>query len=121
VAPISAAPSSGRVADTVRSCLDEHKAEDIVTIDLAGKSSLADLMIIASGRSDRHVGAIADHVFKELKELGLKHLHIEGVPHCDWVLVDAGDVIVHIFRPEVRAFYRLERLWTEEAPQARAN
>ena len=121
MASTSAALSAGPVADAIRDCLDEHKAEDIVSIDLTGKSSLADIMIIASGRSDRHVGAIADHVFQRLKALGLKHLQIEGLPHCDWVVVDAGDVIVHIFRPEVRAFYRLERLWSEEAPQARAN
>jgi len=118
VASTSAALSAGPVADAIRDCLDEHKAEDIVSIDLTGKSSLADIMIIASGRSDRHVGAIADHVFQRLKALGLKHLQIEGLPHCDWVLVDAGDVIVHVFRPEVRAFYNLEKMWRAEHPAA---
>src|SRR5262249_36324781 len=102
-------------------CLDDNKAEDLVTIDLTGKSSLADYMVVASGRSNRHVGAIADHILKRLKELGLDDVQVEGLPGCDWVLVDAGDIIVHIFRPEVRQFYRLERLWLEEARDARAH
>ena len=101
-------------------CLDDNKAEDIVTIDLHGKSNLTDTMIVCSGRADRHVGAIADYLVKYLKETGHSPLGVEGTPVCDWVLVDAGDVIVHIFRPEVRAFYRLERLWQEEAPPAEA-
>jgi ribosome-associated protein len=113
----AASPAGSELARQILECLDEHKAEDLVSIDLKGKSSLADMMIIASGRSDRHVGAIAEHVVERLKELGLKGVHVEGLPKCDWVLIDAGDVIVHLFRPEVRAFYRLERLWTEEAPQ----
>lgn len=107
--------------EAIKDCLDDNKAEDLVTIDLTGKSSLADYMVVASGRSNRHVGAIADHVLKRLKELGVEGVQVEGLPSCDWVLVDAGDVIVHIFRPEVRQFYRLERLWLEEAPHARAN
>ena len=117
----SAATETGPLVEAIKNCLDDNKAEDLVTIDLAGKSSLADAMIIASGNSTRHVGAIADHVMKRLKELGLQDVQVEGLPSCDWVLVDAGDVIVHIFRPEVRQFYRLERLWLEEAPHARAN
>ena len=79
--------------EAIKDCLDDNKAEDLVTIDLTGKSSLADHMIIASGRSSRHVGAIADHVIKRLKELGAKDVQVEGLPSCDWVLVDAGDVI----------------------------
>lgn len=78
-------------------------------------------MVIASGRSSRHVGAIADHMLRRLKELGAEDPRVEGLSSCDWVLVDAGDVIVHIFRPEVRQFYRLERLWLEEARDARAH
>jgi ribosome-associated protein len=112
--------ASVSLVEGILDCLDSHKAEDLVAIDLRGKSSLTDTLIIATGRSDRHVGAIADHVVKLLREQGLKHIGVEGVPHCDWVLIDAGDVIVHIFRPEVRAFYRLERLWKEEAPSAEA-
>lgn len=102
-------------------CLDSHKAENLVAIDMRGKSSLTDTMIIATGRSDRHVGAIADHVVKHLKERGVGHIGVEGRAHGDWVLIDAGDVIIHVFRPEVRAFYRLERLWQEEAPKADAD
>ena len=120
-AQTSVATQPGALIQAIRDCLDENKAEDLVVIDLAGKSSLADAMIVASGRSDRHVGAMADHLLKRLKELGLNNVHAEGLPHCDWVLVDAGDVIVHLFRPEVRTFYKLERLWTEEAPRSRAN
>ena len=88
------------------------KAEDIVSIDLTGKTSIADTMVVASGRSNRHVGSIADDVLEKLREAGVKGVHVEGMPHCDWVLIDAGDVIVHIFRPEVRSFYNLEKMWT---------
>jgi len=95
--------------------LDDDQADDIVTIDLAGKSSVADAMVIASGRSQRHVGAIVDHLLRRVKDAGFKDVRVEGLPHCDWVLVDAGDVIVHVFRPEVRAFYNLERIWSPEA------
>jgi ribosome-associated protein len=87
------------------------KAEDIVTIDLTGKSSIADAMVVASGRSQRHVGAVADHVVKDLEEAGLPGIKVEGMRQADWVLIDAGDVIVHVFRPEVRAFYDLEKMW----------
>lgn len=92
--------------------LEEMKAEDIVTIDLTGKSSIADAMVVASGRSNRHVGSIADDVVEHLKGIGLKGIRVEGQPHCDWVLVDAGDVIVHVFRPEVRDFYAIEKMWS---------
>ena len=88
------------------------KAEDTVTIDLTGKTSIADSMVVTSGRSNRQVGAIADRVLEELRKAGMKHLRVEGMPHCDWVLIDAGDVVVHVFRPEVRAFYDLEKMWS---------
>ena len=91
--------------------LDDSKAEEIVQIDLAGKTSIADVMIVATGRSNVHVGAIADRVVKALKAAGVGAPRVEGLPHCDWVLVDAGDLIVHIFRPEVRQFYNLEKMW----------
>ena len=91
--------------------LDEMKAEDIVTIDLTGKTSIADSMVVASGRSSRHVGSVADHVVDELRKSGLKDVRVEGQPHCDWVLIDAGDVIVHVFRPEIRDFYAIEKMW----------
>ena len=104
------------VLNTILAELDDAKAENIVTIDLNGKAAIADGMVIASGRSNRHVGAIADHLIEKLKATGRRDLRVEGMPHCDWVLVDTGDVIVHIFRPEVRSFYNLEKLWSEHAP-----
>jgi ribosome-associated protein len=87
------------------------KAEDILTIDLTGKSSIADAMVVASGRAQRHVAAVADHVVKDLEQAGLPNVRVEGMRQADWVLIDAGDVIVHVFRPEVRAFYNLEKMW----------
>ena len=96
--------------------LDDAKAEEIVQIDLAGKTSIADIMIVATGRSSVHVGSIADRVVKALKGAGMSSPRVEGLPHCDWVLVDAGDVIVHIFRPEVRQFYNLEKMWGGSRP-----
>jgi ribosome-associated protein len=100
--------------------LDDAKAEETVVIDLAGKTTLADHMVVTSGRSNRHVGAIADRVLEGLKGLGRKDLRVEGMPHCDWVLIDAGDVIIHVFRPEVRHFYNLEKMWSGERPSERA-
>ena len=91
--------------------LDEDKALDMVLIDLRGKSPMSDAMIVASGRSNRHVGALADHLLRLFKEMGLGKVKVEGLPHCDWVLLDAGDVIVHLFRPEVRTFYNIEKIW----------
>jgi ribosome-associated protein len=95
--------------------LDDDKAENILNIPLSGKSPMADAMIVASGRSARHVSALADHVARKLKEAGASQVRIEGLPNADWVLIDAGDVIVHIFRPEVREFYNLERIWGPDA------
>ncbi len=87
-----------------------------MSIDLAGKSSIADTMVIASARSQRHVGAIADQLQKKLKDAGFARVRVEGMPNCDWVLIDAGDVVVHVFRPEVRAFYNLEKMWSADRP-----
>jgi len=107
----SARPHGQELADLILSRLEDDKAEDIITIDLSGKSDVADAMIIASGRSQRHVGAVADQVITALRENGHGKPRVEGLPHCDWVLVDAGDVILHIFRPEVREFYNIEKMW----------
>jgi ribosome-associated protein len=90
--------------------LDDMKAEDILTIDLRQKSSIGDYMVVSSGRSQRHVGSVADRIVGDLHKAGVA-ARVEGVPHCDWVLIDAGDVIVHVFRPEVREFYSLEKMW----------
>ncbi|MET3927853.1 ribosome silencing factor [Devosia sp. 2618] len=97
--------------DVILDCLDDAKAEEIVAVDIIGKSSLADHMVVASGRSQRHVGAVADQLVTALRDAGYGKPRIEGLPHCDWVLVDAGDVIVHVFRPEVREFYNIEKMW----------
>jgi ribosome-associated protein len=107
------APDADETLKLILSRLDDMKAEETVTIDLRGKSAFSDYMIVTSGRANRHVGAIAENVAKGLKEHGIKSLHVEGLPNCDWVLIDSGDVIVHVFRPEVREFYNLERLWTQ--------
>jgi ribosome-associated protein len=112
-AALKALPDADKTLNLILSRLDDMKAEETVTIDLRGKSAFSDYMIVTSGRANRHVGAIAENVAKSLKENGIKSLHIEGLPNCDWVLIDSGDVIVHVFRPEVREFYNLERLWTQ--------
>jgi ribosome-associated protein len=95
------------------------KAEDITIIDLAGKSSFADTMVIASGRSARHVTAMAENLKEKLKAQGLR-VTAEGQQQGDWVLLDAGDIIVHLFRPEVRAFYNLEKMWLAPGMEERA-
>ena len=99
--------------------LDAAKAEEVAVIDLKGKTSIGDQMVIASGRSQRHVGAVADHLIKQLKDAGFGRARVEGLPQCDWVLIDAGDVIVHVFRPEVREFYNLEKMWSADRPMER--
>jgi ribosome-associated protein len=104
----------------VLASLTDDKAEDLVVIDLKDKSSVTDAMIIASGRSQRHVGALADHAIRALKDAGVGRARVEGLASADWVLIDAGDLIVHIFRPEVRSYYNLERLWGDDAVGARA-
>ncbi len=88
----------------------------MVTIDIKRKSSIGDYMVIASGRSDRHVGAVAAQLVRKLKEAGYGRVRMEGQPQCDWVLIDSGDIIVHVFRPEVREFYNLEKMWAAERP-----
>ena len=101
--------------------LEDAKAENIISIDLTGKTTIADRMIIASGRSTTHVGAIADRVMKACRDAGFPTPKVEGLPLCDWVLLDARDAIVHIFRPDVRQFYNLEKIWSVEPPRAAAN
>jgi len=99
--------------------LEDSKAEDVIPINLHGKTSIADMMIVATGRSNTHVGAIAERMIRTLKEVGVPAPRVEGMPHCDWVLIDAGDVIVHVFRPEVRQFYNLEKMWGGDRPGER--
>ncbi len=92
--------------------LEDEKAQEIAFIDLKGRSSLTDALVIASGRSARHVRAMADHLLRALKDAGEGRARVEGLPNCDWVLIDAGDLVVHLFRPEVRAFYNIEKIWS---------
>jgi ribosome-associated protein len=107
-------PDAKEALNLILAQLEDAKAEDTITIDLEGKTTIADYMVVTSGRSNRQVGAIADRLLKALAEHGVSGARVEGVPHCDWVLIDAGDVIVHIFRPEVRAFYNLEKMWAAD-------
>jgi ribosome-associated protein len=115
-----AASGSARTADVLSQIivegLEEAKAEDIVSIDLSGRTTLADRMIIASGRSSVHVGAIADRVVKACRDAGYPSPKVEGMPLCDWVLLDAQNAIVHVFRPDVRRFYNLEKMWSADRP-----
>ena len=113
-------PDADETLSTILHRLDDMKAEETVTIDLRGKSAFSDYMVVTTGRANRHVGAIAENVTKGLKENGIKNIHVEGLPNCDWVLIDSGDVIVHVFRPEVREFYNLERLWSQSPATAKA-
>lgn len=119
------ASRKGQAADTGKSSemlalvlesLDEDKAEDVVSIDLTGKTPIADHMVVASGRSQRHVGAVADHLVRRLKEAGFGTSQVEGMKQGDWVLIDGGDVVIHVFRPEVREFYKLEKMWSADIP-----
>jgi ribosome-associated protein len=114
-------PAEPTLLSRILTSLDDDKAEDIVTVPLAGRSSLCDALVIASGRSARHVAATAEHLAQRLKEAGYASPRLEGVAQGDWVLIDAGDVIVHLFRPEVRAYYDLEGLWSVDERQNRAS
>jgi ribosome-associated protein len=114
-------PSPEKLLEAVKGSLQDDKAEDIVVIELDGKSSIADFMVIASGRSQRHVAATAEHLIERLKAAGIKPVPSEGLGQGDWVLIDGGDVIVHLFRPEVRAFYNLEKMWGHAVPESAGN
>ena len=96
----------------VLNCLDDIKAEDSVTINLTDKSTIGDYMVVTTGRSQRHVGATADNVVRALEAIGIRDIRTEGMPQCDWVVIDAGDILVHVFRPETRDFYNLEKMWS---------
>jgi ribosome-associated protein len=118
-APVSRGrPSPAETLALIESRLEDSKAADLITIDLKGKTSLADYMVVASGGSNRHVASIAEHLLEALDKAGVAGARVEGMPHCDWVLIDAGDVIVHVFRPEVRDFYNLEKMWARARPIA---
>ncbi|MDI6027908.1 ribosome silencing factor [Corticibacterium sp. UT-5YL-CI-8] len=110
-AGISGSDAVSRALEIVLASLDDSKAENIVSIDIQRKSSLGDYMVVASGRSHRHVAAVSDHLLKALKDAGLGTARVEGLAGADWVLIDSGDIIVHVFRPEVREFYNIEKMW----------
>ena len=105
----------------IMSQLDDDQAQEIVSIPLEGKSSVADHMVVASGRSTRQVASIAQKLAEKVKQAGFGPVRIEGLPQADWVLIDAGDVVVHLFRPEVRSFYNLERMWSFEGGEAKVS
>ena len=108
------AGAGSKLLDLILASLDDDKALDVVLIDLRGKSEMADHMIIASGRSSRHVSAIAEHLSDKIKAELDRRCRIEGRETADWVLLDCGDAVVHLFRPEVREFYQLEKMWAPE-------
>jgi ribosome-associated protein len=110
--------SAQKLLTLAEKLLDDGKAEDIATIDLQGKSDIADFMLIATGRSQRQVMALAQRLTEGLKEAGCKHVSVEGMRHGEWVLIDAGDVVVHLFRPDTRAYYNLEKMWGEALSEA---
>ncbi|MFK3667654.1 ribosome silencing factor [Ochrobactrum teleogrylli] len=100
--------------DAALASLENSKAESIIPIDIRGRSTIGDYMIVASGRSHRHVTAVADHLLQALHQAGCKNLRVDGLESGDWVLIDTGDIIVHIFRPEVRDFYNIEKIWLDD-------
>lgn len=109
--PAFAADSVAALHALVMQSLDDDQAQETISIPLEGKSSIADHMVIASGRSSRQVAAMAQHLAERIKKETGRSARVEGLPVADWVLIDAGDVIVHLFKPEVRSFYNLERMW----------
>ena len=121
VAIMAAKMPAHELHDLVMSQLDDDQAQEIVSIPLAGKSSIADHMVIASGRSTRQVASMAQKLAEKVKQAGFGPARVEGLPAADWVLIDAGDVVVHLFRPEVRSFYNLERMWSFEGGEAAAS
>lgn len=113
-------PVNKKLLKLVEATLDDDKALDIVVINLTGKTEIADFMVVASGTSNRQVGAMANHLRDKIKQSGHPSVAVEGNAQCDWVLIDAGDIIVHLFRPEVREFYGLEKMWQVATPGADA-
>lgn len=116
---VSRRPDAKEALRIVLAAVEDMKAEDTVHIDLSGKTPIGDYMVVTSGRSQRHVGSIADRVVKDLEKAGTPRVRVEGMKQADWVLIDAGDVIVHVFRPEVRSFYNLEKMWSGSRADAR--
>jgi ribosome-associated protein len=118
--PRRAAATTENLLELINKILDDGKAEEIVSIDLRGKSSIADYMVIATGRSARQVAALSEHLLDAFKDNGYGRVPVEGLRHGDWVLIDVGDVLIHLFRPEVRSFYNLEKMWGASLPETAA-
>ena len=121
VLPVMNSDEAHDLHDLVLAQLDDDQAIEVVSIPLEGKSSVADYMVIASGRSTRQVASMAQKLAEKVKQEGFGPARVEGLPAADWVLIDAGDVVVHLFRPEVRSFYNLERMWSFEGGEAQAS
>lgn len=109
-------PAAARTLELVEKSLEDDMAEDVAVIPLAEKTEIADFLVVASGTSRRQIGAMCDHLRERLKKGGFERVPVEGMAQCDWVLIDAGDVIVHLFRPEIRTFYNLEKMWSGPRP-----
>jgi ribosome silencing factor RsfS/YbeB/iojap len=107
-----------RLQSVIVGSLEDDKAENVVTLDLEGKASFCDRMVIATGLADRQIAAMAEHLSEKLHQAGLKRVQVEGAGGADWVLIDAGDIVVHLFKPEARAMYGLERMWGAELDEA---
>ena len=107
-----------KLLDTTKTSLESDKAEDVAVIDLTGKTSFADYMVIATGSSERHVASMAVHLKEKLKSIGRKQISLEGTKKNDWVLIDSGDLVVHLFRSEIREFYALEKIWSSEISES---
>ena len=120
-APKPTQPELDRMQQVICASLEDDKAEDIVAIDLAGRASFADRMVVATGLADRQISAMATHLNEKLVEAGFKKVHLEGANGTDWVLIDAGDIIVHLFKPEARTLYALEKMWSAELDEVAAD
>ncbi len=115
--PSKAPAASKKLLGLVERSLEDDKAENVVAIDLSRKSSIADFMVIATGRSARQLGAMAEHLMVKFKASGVKSAGVEGAATGDWLLIDGGDIVVHLFRPEIRSLYNLEKMWGLELPE----
>ncbi len=114
----AAPPELDRMQQVICASLEDDKAEEIVAIDLAGRASFADRMVVATGLADRQISAMATHLNEKLVEAGFKKVRMEGANGTDWVLIDAGDIIIHLFKPEARSLYALEKMWSAELDEA---
>ncbi|MBX7147151.1 MAG: ribosome silencing factor [Alphaproteobacteria bacterium] len=115
--PKSKKSNNDNLIKIITSCLEDNKAENITIIDLIGKTSIADFMVVANGTSTRHLISMADHLAVKLKGIHIFPVHIEGKDKAEWILIDAKDVIIHLFRPDTRNFYNLEKMWGEHLPE----